>query len=156
MKYSMHMSALWTTTKLHLRQSFICHVLLSPFCLKQLILHQCCQLSEFEMYRWLSMMTRLFPEPRSRLLGRGRNLYTFAPVLSHSSVLAFISLDAATVVNIGLKITSSEQKLSVKIYFIKRAFITSVLSWIKWQVSKIIHSWACQNISPRFVFSAVN
>lgn len=49
----MHMSALWTTTKLHLRQSFICHVLLSPFCLKQLILHQCCQLSEFEMYRWL-------------------------------------------------------------------------------------------------------
>ena len=128
MKYSMHMSALWTTTKLHLRQSFICHVLLSPFCLKQLILHQCCQLSEFEMYRWLSMMTRLFPEPRSRLLGRGRNLCTFAPVLSHSSVLAFISLDAATVVNIGLKITSSEQNLSVKIYFIKRAFITSVLS----------------------------
>ena len=53
MKYSMHMSALWTTTKLHLRQSFICHVLLSPFCLKQLILHQCCQPSEFEMYRWL-------------------------------------------------------------------------------------------------------
>ena len=156
MKYSMHMSALWTTTKLHVRQSFICHVLLSPFCLKQLILHQCCQLSEFEMYRWLSMMTRLFPEPRSRLLGRGRNLYTFAPVLSHSSVLAFISLDAATVVNIGLKITSSEQKLSVKIYFIKRALITSVLSWIKWQVSKIIHSWACQNIALRSVFSAVN
>lgn len=156
MKYSMHMSALWTTTKLHVRQSFICHVLLSPFCLKQLILHQCCQLSEFEMYRWLSMMTRLFPEPRSRLLGRGRNLYTFSPVLSHSSVLAFITLDAAAVVNIGLKITSSEQNLSVKIYFIKRAFITSVLSWIKWQVSQIIHSWACQNISPRFVFSAVN
>ena len=76
----------------------------------------------------LSMMTRLFPEPRSRLLGRGRNLYTSAPVRSHSSLLAFISLDAATVVNIGLKITSSEQKLSVKIYFIKGAFVTSVLS----------------------------
>ena len=40
-KYSMHMSALWTTTKLHLGQGFICHVLLSPFCLKQLILHHC-------------------------------------------------------------------------------------------------------------------
>lgn len=155
----MLISALWTTTKLHLRQSFICHVLLSPFCLKQLILHNVANWANLKCIAGsigLSMMTRLFPEPRSRLLGRGRNLYTFAPVLSHSSVLAFISLDAATVVNIGLKITSSEQNLSVKIYFIKRAFITSVFSWIKWQVSKIIHIWACQNIAPRFVFSAVN
>lgn len=61
------------------------------------------------MYRNLSpavrlvMITRLFPKPRPRLLGRWHDLLACTPVMAVSILLAVISLDAATVIHVSLK-----------------------------------------------------